>query len=79
MIASSSELAPTVPFTAPGLVESAATTAALNDRRRLRYRAAEDLVVAAAQLLDDTPGDREIDELLGMAMARLMARGRRCA
>ncbi len=47
------------------------------ERRRVRYRAAEDHVLAAAKLLDDTPGDREIDELLGMAMAKLMARGRR--
>ena len=47
------------------------------DRRRVRYRTAEDHILAAAKLLDDTPGDREVDELLGMAMAKLMARGRR--
>ena len=47
------------------------------DRRRVRYRTAEDHILAAAKLLGVTPGDREVDELLGMAMAKLMARGRR--
>jgi len=47
------------------------------ERRRVRYRAAEDHVLAAAKLLDESPGDREIDELLGIVMAKLMARGKR--
>lgn len=64
------------PFTA-GNPKGGAGSPTSADRRRVRYRTAEDHILAAARLLDDTPGDREIDELLGMAMAKLMARGRR--
>ena len=70
---------PTMPFqiTHTQIPSSWEQSALHLDRRRVRYRTAEDLVVAVARLLDDSPGDREIDELLGVVMAKLLSRGHR--